>query len=73
MSAIATAQSTPEEPAIKTAARLLINGVLIVATDGTADWLAKDYVMTSSEIGQGLGIGAEYRVAEVADRNAGVV
>ncbi|HTF63267.1 MAG TPA: acetamidase/formamidase family protein [Edaphobacter sp.] len=50
-----------------------VDGALRAATDGMADWLAKDYGLTPSEIGQILGVGTEYRVAEVADRNAGVV
>ncbi len=50
-----------------------LDGALRAATDGMADWLAKDYGLTPSEIGQILGVGTEYRVAEVADRNAGVV
>ena len=36
-------------------------------------WLADEYKLTPSEIGQVLGTAAEYRVSEVADRNAGVV
>ncbi len=43
------------------------------AIDSMADWLAKDYGLTPSEIGQLLGVATEYRIAEVADRNAGVV
>ncbi|WP_246153725.1 acetamidase/formamidase family protein [Terriglobus albidus] len=50
-----------------------VDGALRAATDGMADWLAKDYGLTPSEIGQVLGVAAEYRIAEVADRNAGVV
>ena len=50
-----------------------VDGALRAATDGMADWLTKDYGLTPSEIGQVLGVGAEYRIAEVADRNAGVV
>ncbi|WP_213807762.1 acetamidase/formamidase family protein [Granulicella sp. dw_53] len=49
-----------------------VDGALKAATDSMADWLAKDYDLTASEIGQVLGVAAEYRVAEVADRNAGV-
>jgi amidase len=43
------------------------------ATSSMALWLEEDYKLTPSEIAQVLGTSAEYRVSEVADRNAGVV
>jgi amidase len=43
------------------------------ATSDMANWLAEDYKLTSSEIAQVIGAAAEYRVSEVADRNAGIV
>ena len=43
------------------------------ATSSMASWLEEDYKLTSSEIALVLGTSAEYRVSEVADRNAGVV
>jgi acetamidase/formamidase len=43
------------------------------ATSSMAHWLEEDYKLTPSEIAQVLGTSAEYRVSEVADRNAGVV
>jgi acetamidase/formamidase len=43
------------------------------ATANMADWLEADYQLTPSEIAQVLGSAAEYKVSEVADRNAGVV
>lgn len=43
------------------------------ATSDMAAWLAEDYKLTPSEIAQVLGAAAEYRVSEVADRNAGVI
>jgi acetamidase/formamidase len=43
------------------------------ATSDMAAWLAEDYNLTPSEIAQVIGASAEYRVSEVADRNAGVV
>ncbi len=43
------------------------------ATSDMASWLAEDYKLTPSEIAQVIGAAAEYRVSEVADRNAGVV
>jgi acetamidase/formamidase len=43
------------------------------ATSDMAAWLAEDYNLSPSEIAQVIGASAEYRVSEVADRNAGVV
>jgi amidase len=43
------------------------------ATANMADWLADDYKLTPSEVAQVLGSAAEYKVSEVADRNAGIV
>jgi acetamidase/formamidase len=43
------------------------------ATSNMAAWLADDYKLTPSEVAQLLGTAAEYKVSEVADRNAGVV
>jgi len=43
------------------------------ATSGMADWLNEDYKLTPSEVAQVLGTAAEYRISEVADRNAGIV
>jgi acetamidase/formamidase len=43
------------------------------ATSDMAAWLAEDYKLSPSEIAQFIGVAAEYRVSEVADRNAGVV
>jgi amidase len=43
------------------------------ATAAMAQWLADDYKLTPSEIAQVLGTSAEYKVGEVADRNAGIV
>ena len=44
-----------------------------IATGNMATWLAEDYKLTPSEVAQVLGTAAEYRVSEVADRNAGIV
>jgi hypothetical protein len=38
-----------------------------------ADWLNEDYKLTPSEVAQVLGSAAEYKISEVADRNAGIV
>ena len=43
------------------------------ATSNMAQWLSEDYKLTPSEVAQVLGTSAEYKVSEVADRNAGVV
>jgi acetamidase/formamidase len=43
------------------------------ATANMAGWIAEDYKLEPSEIAELFGTAAEYRVSEVADRNAGVV
>ena len=43
------------------------------ATANMAAWIAEDYKLTPAEIAALLGSAAEYRISEVADRNAGVV
>jgi amidase len=43
------------------------------ATANMAAWLAEKYKLTPSEVAQVLGTSAEYKVSEVADRNAGIV
>jgi amidase len=43
------------------------------ATGNMASWLTDQYKLTPSEVAQVLGTSAEYKVSEVADRNAGVV
>jgi acetamidase/formamidase len=43
------------------------------ATANMADWLTDRYKLTPSEVAQVLGTSAEYKVSEVADRNAGMV
>jgi len=50
-----------------------LDGAFRAATSNMATWLADDYKLTPSEIAQVLGTAAEYRVSEVADRNAGIV
>ena len=42
------------------------------ATSNMAQWLADDYNLTPTEVAQVLGTAAQYKVAEVADRNAGI-
>jgi amidase len=43
------------------------------ATTNMAQWLTDEYKLTPSEVAQVLGTSAEYKVSEVADRNAGMV
>jgi len=43
------------------------------ATANMAQWLTEQYKLTPSEVAQVLGTSAEYKVSEVADRNAGIV
>jgi len=43
------------------------------ATANMADWLVDEYKLTASELAQVLGTSSEYKVSEVADRNAGIV
>ena len=43
------------------------------ATANMASWIEDKYKLTPSEVAQVLGTAAEYKVSEVADRNAGVV
>ena len=43
------------------------------ATSNMAQWLIEDYKLTPREVAEVLGPAAEYKVSEVADRNAGIV
>ena len=43
------------------------------ATANMAQWLKDEYKLTPSEIAEVLGTAAEYKVTEVADRNAGII
>lgn len=43
------------------------------ATANMASWLTDEYKLTPSEVAEVLGTSSEYKVSEVADRNAGVV
>ena len=43
------------------------------ATASLGQWLEQDYALTPSEIAQVLGTSVEYKIGEVADRNAGIV
>ncbi|MFY9549766.1 MAG: acetamidase/formamidase family protein [Thermoanaerobaculia bacterium] len=43
------------------------------ATSGLASWLEKEYGLTGAEAAMLLGTTVEYKISEVADRNAGIV
>jgi acetamidase/formamidase len=43
------------------------------ATANMASWLTDEYKLTPSEVAQVLGTASEYKVSEVADRNAGMI
>jgi len=42
------------------------------ANANMAAWLSEQYQLTPHELGMLLGTAAEYRISEIADRNAGV-
>jgi acetamidase/formamidase len=50
-----------------------IDEALRSATANLAAWLSRDYHLTPSEVAEVIGTAVEYRISEVADRNAGVV
>jgi amidase len=50
-----------------------LDGAFRAATSNMAAWLTDQYKLTPSEVAQVLGTSAEYRISEVADRNAGIV
>jgi amidase len=67
-------------PRVESATHIMVVGLagslddaFRMATSGMAQWLTDDYKLTPSEAAQVLGTSAEYKVNEVADRNAGIV
>jgi len=50
-----------------------LDGAFRAATSNMAEWLSAEYKLTPSEVAQVLGTASEYKVSEVADRNAGIV
>jgi acetamidase/formamidase len=67
-------------PRVESATHIMVVGLsgslddaFRVATGSMARWLMDDYKLTSSEVAQVLGTAAEYKVGEVADRNAGMI
>jgi acetamidase/formamidase len=70
----------PPQPRVENDSTIIATGIggsledgLRAATSNMASWLADDYKLTPSEIAQVLGTAAQYKVAEVADRNVNVV
>jgi acetamidase/formamidase len=49
-----------------------LEDALRAATNGMSQWLEQDYNLTPSEIAQVLGTSVQFKISEVADRNAGV-
>jgi acetamidase/formamidase len=69
-----------ETPRVESATHIMavglagsIDDAFRTATSGMAQWLTDEYKLTPTEVAQVLGTSAEYKVSEVADRNAGVV
>jgi acetamidase/formamidase len=67
-------------PRVESATHLMAMGLggsledaLRAATANMSAWLEDEYKLTPSEIAQVLGSAAEYKISEVADRNAGIV
>jgi len=50
-----------------------VDDALRTAIGNLAQWLEQDYQLTPSELAQVMGTAVEIKVAEVADRNAGVM
>lgn len=70
----------PPLPRVENATTIIATGIdgslddaFRAATSNMASWLADDYKLNPSEIAQVLGTAAQYKVAEVADRNVNVV
>jgi len=72
-------RSTPA-PRVESATHIMAMGLggtlddaFRAATANMAGWLADDYKLTAAETAEFIGSAAEYKVSEVADRNAGIV
>jgi amidase len=50
-----------------------LDGAFRNATSELANWLQSDYKLSTSEVAQVLGTSIQYNIAEVADRNVGLV
>src|SRR4051794_16952786 len=67
----------PVGPRVETASEIMSMGLsgslddaFREATSNMAEWLMADYKLTPSEMAQVLGVAAQYKVSEVADRNS---
>jgi amidase len=67
-------------PRVESATQIMAMGLagttddaLRSATQNMVKWLTDEYKLGPTEIGEVLGTAAEYKVSEIADRNAGVV
>ena len=74
------ANKRPVGPRIESATHIMAMGLggsldeaFRDATSNMARWLTDQYQLSPSELAQVLGTTAEYKVSEVADRNAGIV
>jgi amidase len=70
----------PPGPRVESASHVMAMGLsgslddaFKAATSNMSAWLADTYQLTPVEIAEVVGTSAEYRISEVADRNAGVV
>jgi acetamidase/formamidase len=68
------------EPRVETETHVMAMGLartideaLRSATANLAAWLTRDYHLTPAEVAEVIGTAVEYRVSEIADRNAGVI
>jgi acetamidase/formamidase len=70
----------PPMPRVENGTTIIATGIdgsiadaLRAATHNMSSWLTDDYKLTPTEIAQVLGTAAQYKVAEIADRNVNVV
>ena len=73
-------EKRPLGPRVESATEIMAMGLsgslddaFRAATANMAQWLTDDFKLTPSEVAEVLGTSAEYKVSEVADRNAGIV
>ncbi|WP_158914745.1 acetamidase/formamidase family protein [Caulobacter sp. S45] len=70
----------PPSPRVESTSQIMAMGfggsldtAIQAATSNMSAWLSDTYQLTPTETAEVLGAAAEYRISEVADRNAGVV
>jgi amidase len=73
-------EKRPVGPRVESATEIMAMGLsgslddaFRAATANMAQWLTDDFKLTPSEVAEVLGTSAQYKVSEVADRNAGIV